>query len=59
MKRKVEIIAGPIRVTATLNTTRLSRDEVERVRDDLASRIMQDIAFVPYIGQPISTQKVR
>ena len=50
MKRTIEVRAGDIRITATIDSKRhgLGRDEVEHVRDRLADRLLDAAAELPY-----------
>lgn len=61
MKRKIELNAGRVRIVATLNTDGLglTREEVERVRDDLADALQEAPARVRYLGIARSRVKVK
>lgn len=65
MKRSIEIRTnddrGSISISAVIDTKNypLSRDEVERVRDQLADDLMRAVGNVPYMGVPLSRVKVR
>jgi hypothetical protein len=61
MKRKIELITSHIRVTATIDNKRraLTRDEVERVRDELADDLMRAVSRVQWLGAPLSRVQVK
>lgn len=61
MKRRIEVNAGNIRITATINSNgeHLTRDEVERVRDELADRLQAAAAALPYMGVSRNRVSVR
>ena len=53
MKRRIEVRAGKVlKVVALLSTDGqcLTRQEIERIRDDLADRLVEAVAGLPYLG---------
>lgn len=59
MKRKIEVEAGAVRITARINSRYMTRAEVERVRDTLADRLQEAAAELPYFRVPRNRVKVR
>jgi predicted NBD/HSP70 family sugar kinase len=61
MKRSIHVDAGGIRITATINSGnhRLTRDEVEAARDELADQLMRVASQVRYFDTPLSRVKVK
>lgn len=61
MKRKIEVQADGIRITAVIDSgsTRLSREEVEKARNDLADRLQTAAANVRYFNTPLNRVQVR
>jgi hypothetical protein len=61
MNRKIEVTAHGVRITATITTNGegLSRNDVERIRDQLADRLVNAATGLLYIGTPLSRVKVR
>lgn len=61
MKRKIQVKAGRVRITATINTDGrdLTRREVERVRDALADRLQDAASDLLYIGVPRNRVQVQ
>lgn len=60
MKRKIEIQAGGITVTAVIDTKDrgLRRAEVELVRDDLADALQEAVTRVRYMAVPRNRVRV-
>jgi len=60
MKRKIEVRAAGITIIATIRTdpTRLTRGEVEIVRDALADRLQAACANLPF-GEGCAYNRVR
>lgn len=61
MKRRIEVTAPGVRVVAVLDTRGepLQRDEVEALRDQLATRLQEAVADLRYIGTARCNVRVR
>lgn len=60
MKRKIDVAAYGLRITAVLDSgNRLTRDEVERVRDELADRLQEAASDLRYFPTPRNRVQVR
>jgi hypothetical protein len=61
MKRKIEVDAGAVRITAVIDSAHryLTRDEVERVRDQLADRLQEAASGLVYFETPRNRVAVR
>jgi len=61
MRRKIEVRAGAVSITATIDSRGkfLAREEVDRVREQLADRLQDAAAGVLYIGVPRNRVVVR
>lgn len=54
MLRKIEVRAGAIRIIARIRVKNrlLGRDEIERLRDDLADNLQDAVSNLRYVGVP-------
>lgn len=63
MKRTIRITTDAVTITATINTGArggpLTRDEVERARDELADALMHAASTVRYWPTPLNRVRVK
>lgn len=61
MRRRIEVAADGIRIVATINTAgrTLVREEVERLRDQLADRLQEAAAGLVFLGTPRNRVRVK
>ena len=60
MKRQILVTTPDVRIIAIINTNgALARDEVERIRDELADRLQEAAAGLVYLRTPRNRVRVR
>lgn len=59
MKRRIQVSTPSLKITATIDTFALTRDEVESVRDSLADDLMRVASTLKWCGAPLNKVKVK